>query len=338
MGRKSKPQAPEESHLITLSHPGSGDLVTPIVDTHTHLISTFQRYLQSYPNTKFNDIFSFVRGLYGKTAWGVETKAIIDVWCEAPVTKMWKEIADSAVKVEDRAEKWGGVEYWFVMGVHPHHAESYNDAIEQEIVEAMKHPRCVGWGEIGLDYRNSPARPHVQHEVFARQLRQAVRLGKAITVHTREAEEDTERILKAEVPRDHPIHVHCYTDSPELALRLLEHFPNLYFGITGVITYSTNLNTSALVKHLASPTSAFPMRILLETDAPYMVPSNVYRDLDGLKQGSKLPISHTGMIPWTADWVAKVAEQVRGPDCGDLWTVERVMKAGRENAMKVYGV
>jgi len=114
----------------------------------------------------------------------------------------------------------------------------------------MLHPRCVGWGEIGLDYKNNSIKPEIQHLVFAQQLRHAVKLGKPITIHTREAEEDTERILKAEVPIEHPvrclyfesaslrlfysqIHVHCYTDGPELALRLLEHFPNLYFGITG---------------------------------------------------------------------------------------------------------
>ena len=90
----------------------------------------------------------------------------------------------------------------------------------------------------------------------------AVRLGKPLTIHTREAEEDTERILKAEVSREHrvsspttfvlawislvltecacmclcsetQIHIHCYTDSPEWAARMLAHFPNLYIGITG---------------------------------------------------------------------------------------------------------
>ena len=69
------------------------------------------------------------------------------------------------------------------------------------------------------------------------------------------AEEDSERILKEHVPKDHrvhlswpahprdlssldrssfaQIHIHCYTDSPEWAARMLAHFPNLYIGITG---------------------------------------------------------------------------------------------------------
>jgi Tat protein secretion system quality control protein TatD with DNase activity len=69
----------------------------------------------------------------------------------------------------------------------------------------MAHPRNVGWGEIGLDYHYDNSPRDVQREVFSRQLRHAVRLGKPVTVHTREADEDTERILKAEVPKDHKV-------------------------------------------------------------------------------------------------------------------------------------
>ena len=72
-------------------------------------------------------------------------------------------------------------------------------------LEAMKHPRCVGWGEIGLDYHYDNSPREIQQEVFTRQLRQAVKLGKPLTIHTREAEEDTERIMKAEVPKDHRV-------------------------------------------------------------------------------------------------------------------------------------
>ena len=72
-------------------------------------------------------------------------------------------------------------------------------------LESMAHPRNVGWGEIGLDYHYDNSPREIQREVFTRQLRHAVRLGKPITVHTREADEDTESILKAEVPKDHKV-------------------------------------------------------------------------------------------------------------------------------------
>jgi len=69
----------------------------------------------------------------------------------------------------------------------------------------MAHPRCVGWGEIGLDYHYDNSPRNVQQSIFIRQLRNAVKLRKPITIHTREAEEDTERILKEEVPKDHRV-------------------------------------------------------------------------------------------------------------------------------------
>ena len=74
---------------------------------------------------------------------------------------------------------------------------------------------------------------------------------------------------------------------------------NLY---TGVVTYSTNLNTSALL-HLMSISSSSRLRILLETDAPYMVPSNIYPALTAVDASFKgrLPLCHTAMIPWTAE-------------------------------------
>ena len=154
------------------------------------------------------------------------------------------------------------------------------------------------------------------------------------------------------------MHVHCFTDSPELALRLIDHFKNLYIGITGqqhrvcdhsgaevytigVITYTSNLNTANLIRALVTSPSP-SLRILLETDAPYMIPANIYRDLRNLPPGSKLPISHTGMIPWTAEWVSKVAAEAtkQFPSAGDAtgWTVERVMTEARDNARNVYGV
>ncbi|KAF7330629.1 hypothetical protein MSAN_02456800 [Mycena sanguinolenta] len=84
----------------------------------------------------------------------------------------------------------------------------------------MSHPRCVGWGEIVLDYHydNSP-RP-VQQAVFARQLK-------------------------------HAILTHCFTDSPAFVQRLLDWFPTLYIGITGAC--SSHLVSLCASRPLCSP-------------------------------------------------------------------------------------
>ncbi|KAF8880294.1 hypothetical protein BD779DRAFT_1446351 [Infundibulicybe gibba] len=321
MGKKNRSNTPPEEHLLLPDHPTS---TAAIVDTHTHLASTFAAYRGKYPNAKFDNVFDFARGMYKDRS----VAAIVDVWCEAPVQKLWKEFADSALTQEGRETNWGGTEYWFVMGVHPHEAKHYNDDVEKDILEAMAHPRCVGWGEMGLDYHYDNSPRDVQQVVFARQLKQAVKLGKSLTIHTREADEDTERILKEEVPPNHKIHIHCFTDSPDFGQRLLDYFPNLCIGITGVITYSSNTDTSEIVRRMSTNNPEAPLRILLETDAPYMIPANLYNNLTTLK--GKLPICHTAMIPWTAEFVTGVV--------GDRWDTNKVMTEARENAHRVYGV
>ncbi|KAI4527735.1 Metallo-dependent hydrolase [Schizophyllum commune Loenen D] len=324
MGKKSRKNVPAEDHLLLPAHPTTA----PIVDTHTHLASTFAAYKHKYPAGKCNTVYEFLQHFYNDK----HVEAIVDVWCEAPVQKLWREFADSALTAEDRAGKWGGTEYYFVMGVHPHEARHYNDEVERDILEAMQHPRCVGWGEMGLDYHYDNSPREIQRDVFTRQLRHAVRLGKPLTIHTREADEDTERILKAEVPKDHRIHIHCFTDTPDFGQRLLDHFPNLYIGVTGTTQApAANSETAATIASPAAPTpntSSSPFRIILETDAPYMVPTNVYSVLSGMK--GRLPLCHTAMIPWTADFVAGIL--------GDGWDATRVMEIARENARKVYGI
>lgn len=132
MGKNNKNKV-QESDLILPLHSSQSN--TPIVDTHTHLVSTFSAYKSKFKEGKHATIHEFVRGVYGVGGGeivagnsvadgsdGVQTggskvEAIIDVWCEAPVQKkIWREIADSASTEEGRRKDWGGIEYWFVMG------------------------------------------------------------------------------------------------------------------------------------------------------------------------------------------------------------------------------
>lgn len=109
MGKNNK-KGPSEDSLILPDH--SRHSTAPIVDTHTHLVSTFTAYKQKYKEGKYENLYDFLNGLYR----GKKVTALVDVWCEAPVQKMWKEIADSAITEQDRKDKWHGLEYWFVMG------------------------------------------------------------------------------------------------------------------------------------------------------------------------------------------------------------------------------
>lgn len=76
-----------------------------------------------------------------------------------------------------------------------------------------------------------------QREVFARQIRMAVSLKKPLIVHSRDAEKDTIELLRANMPADWPVHIHCFNDSAEYLQQLLATFSRAYIGITGVITF-----------------------------------------------------------------------------------------------------
>ena len=186
------------------------------------------------------------------------------------MSPIWRELADTFAKTTFK--------YRFSIGVHPHHSSSWSDAVERDVRAGLAHPSNVSLGECGLDYHYDFSPRERQRETLVKQLRIAVELKKPLTIHTREADEDIYAILTREVPRDHRIHIHCYTDELELCQKLSTHFSQLVFGITGVTTFSTNEKTPAAIRFLAElaksqPASSdglHPFRIVLETDSPYV--------------------------------------------------------------------
>lgn len=107
---------------------------------------------------------------------------------------------------------------------------------------------------------------------------------------------------------------------------------NLIFSVylliysVGSITFASNPGPSAIICNMAR---SGRLRIVLETDAPFLIPENIYDSLPGIKYGS-LKFSHSGMIPWVAEYVAGVA--------GDGWDVARVMEESRSNVRNMYGL
>ncbi|GAA5855491.1 hypothetical protein JCM8547_007858 [Rhodosporidiobolus lusitaniae] len=331
-------RTPPEATLVLPRHAelrglAEGEQVE-LVDTHTHVLSTFHAYQEKYPEGQHvESIQSFVKATLP------HMHSVVDVWCEAPMRVNWKEVVGqlSELKKEDP----NGLNYYFVVGAHPNAATGYSDELEASYLEAYSHPLCVGWGEIGLDYHyDSPK--EAQHEVLRRQLRIAVKAGlnKAITIHTREADSDILEILTSELPKEQKLHIHCFTDSPVLAHSLLEHFPNCFIGITGVVSFSSNLNTAQVIRDLGakcSPESPEGLRIVMETDAPYMVPTTLPAKELGMTSKQRFPFSTASVLPWSAEYVAKVLNENKGEE-ERKWTTVDVLRQARENARKVYGI
>ncbi|MDB5103601.1 MAG: hydrolase, TatD family protein [Fibrobacteres bacterium] len=196
-------------------------------------------------------------------------------------------------------------------GIHPHDAKAYGADLEARLRAAMADPKTVAWGEIGLDYHYNMSPPEVQREVFARQIRMGVEHGKPLIIHTREAEADTLEVMRREAPRDWKIHVHCFTSSPDMAGKLLEAFPNLCLGFTGIVTFKNAQELQEVAK--ATPLD----RLLLETDGPYLAPIPF--------RGKP---AHPGHIPFIARKIAELKET----------DVEAVFAAARENTRRIYGI
>jgi Tat protein secretion system quality control protein TatD with DNase activity len=109
-----------------------------------------------------------------------------------------------------------------------------------------------------------------QLDVFQRQMKRAIEFNKPLIVHSRDADEETTRLMSETLPKDHKIHVHCFSGSKATAATLMEMFPNLCFGFTGSITFkNAQKNRDTL--------TTIPLdRILLETDGPFMAPGTKY--------------------------------------------------------------
>jgi len=90
-------------------------------------------------------------------------------------------------------------EVYCSFGVHPHHvSEDGEDLSEDEILRLASQPKVAGIGETGLDYYYNRSPKEMQQESFRRHIRAAMKLNLPIIVHSRDAEEDTARILREE--------------------------------------------------------------------------------------------------------------------------------------------
>ncbi|GJN87440.1 hypothetical protein Rhopal_000389-T1 [Rhodotorula paludigena] len=330
----SKRTPHEHVLVLPVHHQLEGIDTVEVVDTHTHVHSTFQAYKEKYPERTHATIRDYVQATL-RSQSAQQVAAVVDVYCEG---SDMVHFPDTVAALSDL----DGLSYHFVAGAHPHEAKNYTDELERQFLDAHRHPRCVGWGEIGLDYHYDNSPRDIQQEVLRRQLRTAIKSDprKAITIHTREADDDILRILTEELPREQRLHIHCFTDSPSLAASLLSHFPHLYIGITGVITYSSNLNTAQVVRDLGaacSPSSPAGLRILLESDAPYMPPGNMQAKQLGMTSKQRFPFAHSGVLPWTAEFVAGVLNEGKG-EGDERWTTADVLRQARENARACYGV
>ncbi|HZT58902.1 MAG TPA: TatD family hydrolase [Pyrinomonadaceae bacterium] len=161
-------------------------------------------------------------------------------------------------------EKYEGV--YAAAGVHPHDARLYDEEAERRLLSVLRgSERVVALGEIGLDYHYDNSPREVQREVFARQLRLAKAEGLPVIIHSREADDETVEILRAEMTgAERGGVMHCFGGGARMAEAVLEL--GFMISFAGNVTFkkAENLREVALTVPLE--------RLLVETDCPYLAP------------------------------------------------------------------
>ena len=209
-----------------------------IIDTHCHLND----------EALYKDLDNVIS--HAQQA-GVE-KMIVIGWDKAS--------SELAIKL---AEQYGFI--YAVIGFHPENIFDVSDKELYEVLNLSKHPKVVGIGEIGLDYHwtKDPDKREIQKEFFIKQIEYANKAKLPISIHSREAFNDTLEILKQHKPLYGGV-MHCYSGSVENINDIINL--NLYIGLDGPVTF-TNAKTP---KEVAAEV---PLdRLVVETDCPYLSP------------------------------------------------------------------
>lgn len=147
------------------------------------------------------------------------------------------------------------------VGIHPDDPEAEEFSLE-ELLERAARPKVVAIGETGLDYHWCKGDLAWQHQRFALHIEAANRSGLPLVVHTRDAAEDTMRLL-----REHQAHagvIHCFTEDVHTAKLALDL--GFYISFSGIVTFKNATAIQEAARYVPLD------RLLVETDSPYLAP------------------------------------------------------------------
>jgi TatD DNase family protein len=207
------------------------------------------------------------------------------------------------------SSRWDAVR--FAIGVHPHAAGKFAakpaDAAAAVDAEIAKQPLTRGLGEIGLDYHYDFAPRDVQQQVFREQIRLAKRRRLPIIIHTREADDDTFRVLDEEGASEIGGVFHCFTGDRAMARRVLDI--GFHISLAGIVTFPKAFELKEVAKMVPID------RLLIETDSPFLAP---------------VPYRGNRNEPAYVVRVAETAAELRGTDA------EAIGEAARSNFKRLF--
>ena len=197
------------------------------------------------------------------------------------------------------------------VGIHPCWADSWREDTAPSLSALLDHGKVVALGETGLDYYRRDDNREVQKRVFAAQLELAKAKRLPAVIHDREAHGDMYDMLRHFRPEGV---MHCFSGSVELAREALSL--GLYIGLGGCVTAVNAVKPVEVAKYVPLD------RLVLETDAPYLIPRPYRTGPD------KYDRSESWMIRYVAEFIA----EIRGID------PDMLLEITARNAARLYGV
>nr|HPO06315.1 TatD family hydrolase [Candidatus Gracilibacteria bacterium] len=190
------------------------------IDTHAHLV---------WPELKekVGEILNQCRE--------AQVDKIITVACDLETLRA------SAKLVQETAD----FDLYYTAGMHPSDIRAEGIADWSEFISHLTNPLCKAIGECGLDYFHAED-TSAQEGVFRRQIELAQQYQKPLIIHTRQASEDTWRILSDYTNLDFVIH--CFTENKEFAKKVLDRGGMI--SLTGILTFPKSQDLQELVKYL----------------------------------------------------------------------------------------
>lgn len=149
------------------------------------------------------------------------------------------------------------------VGVHPDYENEIEPSAEQ-LVELSRHPKVIAIGETGLDYFRLKGDLEWQRARFRTHIQAAKQSGKPLIIHTRDAAEDTLRIMEEERAGDIGGVMHCFTESWEVAEAAMKM--GFYISFSGIVTFKNAIALKEVARKVPLE------RMLIETDSPYLAP------------------------------------------------------------------
>jgi TatD DNase family protein len=150
------------------------------------------------------------------------------------------------------------------VGLHPNEQDVPLEPTAEDLIALAQDEKIVAIGETGLDYFRSTGEVEWQRERFRQHIRAAKTLQKPLIIHTRQAKEDTLKVMQAENAAEASGVMHCFTEDWATASAAMDL--NFYISISGIVTFKTATEIQDVAKRVPLD------RLLIETDSPYLAP------------------------------------------------------------------